>query len=145
MFVFLLSDKGSLYYPSPTRDSLLPLSHKIPSLFQVGKRFFIIILSEDFFTIPVRQTILRYASLKDSCTIPVRQTILYHSSLTGFLQYSSPTKDSVLFLSQRISSVFHSDKGFFVIPLSKDVFIIPVRQRILYYSSLNGFLYYSLA
>ena len=48
----------------------------------------------------------------------------------------------VWLLSQRISLLFQSDKGFFTIPLSKDFFTIPVRQRI-YYSSHKGFLYYS--
>ena len=52
MFLFPQSDKGFLYYPNPTRDSLLSLSHKIPSLFQFDKKFFII--SKDVIIIPVR-------------------------------------------------------------------------------------------
>ena len=38
--------------------------------------------------------------------------------------YSSPTKDSLLFLSQRIPSLFQSDNRFLIIPLSKGFFII---------------------
>ena len=60
----------------------------------------------------------------------------------GFLYYSSPTKDSLLLLSRRTSSLSQSDKGFFIFPLSKDFFTIPVRQRILYLSSLKGLLFY---
>ena len=45
-----------------------------------------------------------------------------------FLSYSNPTEDSLLSLSQGISLLFQSDRGFFTIPLSKDFVIIPVRQ-----------------
>ena len=90
-------------------------------------------LSEDFVTIPVRQ---RYDLLlffsKDFCIIPIRQRILYYSSLKGLLYYSNPTEDSLLFLAQRTSVLFQSDRGLFTIPLSEDLFIIRVRQRILY-------------
>ena len=112
-------------------------------------------------------------SLFSSSFLAYNYVILYYSSyfssLKGFLYYSNPTGDSLLFLSQRISLLFQSDRGlfivplskdFFTIPLSKDFFTIPVRQdsllslsqripllfqsdRILYYSSLKGFLYYS--
>ena len=74
-------------------------------LFESDRGFFTIPLSEDFFT------------------IPVRQRILYHSSPKGFLYHSSPTEDSLPFLSQRISLLFESDRGFFTIPLSEDFFI----------------------
>ena len=99
----------------------------------------------------------------DFFIIPVRQRILYHSFPKGFLYYSSLAKDSIVLLSQRISLLFQSDerdsllllsqrmssllqsdRGFFIIPLSKDFFSIQVRQRIRYYSSLGGFLYYSI-
>ena len=122
---------------------------------------FIIPLSKDFFNIPIRQRILYYSSLIG---------FLYYSSLKGFLSYSnpteiysdpslewvlydsSPTEDTLLFLSQVTPVLFESDKGFFTTPLSRDFFTIPlpedfftipVRQRILHYSSLIGFLYYS--
>ena len=71
---------------------------------------------------------------KDSFTIRVRQGIpLPFESDKGFLYYSGPTKDSVLFLSQRIP--------------------LPLPKGFLYYSGLTkdpeldsppeGFLYYS--
>ena len=71
-----------------------------------------------------------------------RISLLFQSD-RGFLYYSSPTEDSLLFISQRIYSLFQSDRGIFIIPLSEDFFTILVRQRILYYSSLRGFLHYS--
>ena len=46
-------------------------------------------------------------------------------------------KDYVLFLSQRTSLLFQSDKGFFTTPLSKDFFTVPVRQRVLYLCVVN--------
>ena len=49
---------------------------------------------------------------KDFFITPVRQRMLYHPSLKGSLYYSNPTKDSLLFLSQRISLLLPSDKGF---------------------------------
>ena len=61
---------------------------------------------------------------RDFLIIPIRQRILYYSSHRGFLYYSNPTEDSLLFLSQRISLLFQSD-------------------RILHYSSHRGFIYYS--
>ena len=123
--LYYSSLKGFLHYSSPTKDALLFLSQRISLLFQSDKGSFAIPLSKDFFTIPVRQRTLDYSSLK------------------GFLYYSSPTKDSWLLLSQRISSLFQPDKGLLTIPLSKDFFTIPVRRRMLYYSSLKGFLHYS--
>ena len=119
------SHRGYLYYSNPTTDSLLFLSQRISLLFQSDKGFFTVPLSEDFFTIPIRQRILHYHFLK------------------GFLYYSNPTADSLLFLSQRIALLFQSDKGFVTIIFSKDFFTTPIRQRILYCSSLNIFLYYS--
>ena len=38
------------------------------------------------------------------------------------LAYSSLTKDSLQFLSQMMSFLFQSDKGFFTIPLSNNIF-----------------------
>ena len=51
----------------------------------------LILLKSDkgFFTIPLST---------DFFTIPVWQRVLYHPSLKGLLYYSSPTKDSLLFL-----------------------------------------------
>ena len=125
--------KGFLYYSNPTKDSLLLLSHRISLLFRSGrgffaislskdsllfrsgKGFFIIPLPEDFFTIPVRQRILYYFSLKGFLYYSSLKGFLYYSSLKGFLYYTSPTKDSLLLLSQRISLLFQSGKGFFTI------------------------------
>ena len=88
----LPSDKGFLYYPSPTKDSVLFLPHRISLLSQSDKGFFTIPLPMVFFTIPVRQRILYYSSLKGFFTIPVRQRILHQSSHKGFLYYSSLTR-----------------------------------------------------
>ena len=62
MCLFVQSDKGFLYYLIPTRDSLLSLSHKIPSLFQFDKILFII--SKDVFIIPDRQRMFYCSFLK---------------------------------------------------------------------------------
>ena len=81
-------------------------------------------------------------------------------SLKGFLYYCSPTTDSLLFISRRISLLLKSDRGFFTMPLSKGILyyanqtknyspflsqhmsgIIPVRQQIIHGSSLKGLLY----
>ena len=115
---------GFLYYSSPTEDSVLFLSQGISLLFQSGNGFFTIPLSKDFFTIPLSEYFF---------TTPIRQRILYYSFLNAFLCYSSPTEDSLCFLSQRTSLVFQSDRGFFTVPLSKDCCIIPVRQRMISY------------
>ena len=89
-----------------------------------------------------RQQICYYASPKDFFTIPVRQRILYYSSHKGFLYYSSPTKNYLLFLSHIISLVFQSDKGFFIIPLKGSFYYSsPTNDLLLFHS--QGFLYHS--
>ena len=175
LFVIHLSN-NVVYYSSPTKDYLLFLSRRIPSLFQSDKWFFVIHTTNG--SIIIR--ILCYSSLggllyyssptydsllciskgflydpsptKNSVLLLSRRISLSFQSDRGFfttplsesiLYYSNPAKDSLLFLTQRISSAFHFDKGFCIIPLSKDFFIIPIRQKILYYSSLKGILYYS--
>ena len=117
--------KGFLYDPSPTKNYILLLSQRISLLFQSDRG-------------------LVTSPLSNICFIsPVRQRILYYSSLKGFLQYSGPTKDSVLFLSQRILQYSIPTKGSLLFLSHTICLIIPVRQRILYYSFLKGFLHYS--
>ena len=99
-----------LYDPYPITCSLL---------FQSDKRFFIIPLSQDFFAIPFRQKTFQYSCSKIYC---------FHCP--------NPTKDSLLHspLSNNHAVLFQSDKGFFIIPITKDPTIIPVRQMVLCYS-----------
>ena len=151
MFLFLQSDKGFLYYPIPTRDSLLSLSHKIPSLFQFDKRLFI--SSKDFFIIPVRQIIILIIFVpKYLLTRPVRQQIFaYYPSLNKYaLSFQSgrilfdshpkttftiPIRQTILYDSYPItcSLLFPSDKRFVCVPLSQDFFTIPFRQSMFYH------------
>ena len=121
-------------------------------------------LSEDSFTIPVRQRIMWLYTIplsKDSVLsqsdkgfstipltkgffiIPIRRRMFDYSSQKGFRYYPSLTKNSVIFLSQRISLIFQSFKGFFTTPLTKGLFAIPIRQRIIYFSSHKIVRYYS--
>ena len=112
-FLDYSSLKGFLYYSGPTQDFFtIPLS----------KDFFTAPLSGEFFTIPLSKDFFTTPLSRDFCTIPVRQRIL--SSLRGFFYYSGPTEDSLLSLSQRISLLFQSDRGFFTIPLSGDSLLL---------------------
>ena len=135
--------KRFLYDSNPAADSLLFLSQKIPLLFQSNRGLFTIPLSKDSFYCSSLKRFLDCSSLKRLLYYSSLKGFLYCSSLKGLLYYSSPTKDSLPFLSQRISLLFRSDAGFFTIHFSKDFLTIPIRQRILYYSSLKGFVYYS--
>ena len=115
-----------------------------------GLRVTLLFGSRDSFNIRIRQRILLlfesdnrflyYSSpTKDSFTIRVRQKILYYSSRTGFLYYyslkgflyySGPTRDSVLFLSQRIPLLFGSDNRFlYYSSPTRDSCTIRVRQK----------------
>ena len=97
------SDKGFLYYSSPTTDSFtIPVRQRIPLLFGSDKRFCTIPLAQDSFTI----------------------------TLKGFLYYSGPTRDSVLFLSQRIPLLFGSDKtDSFTIPVRQRIPVLFVSDK----------------
>ena len=106
---------GFLHYPASTKDSLQ--FQRSSLLFQSGKGFFITPLS------------------KYLLTIPVRRGILYYSSLKGILQLSHQTNYCLLLLSHRISSLFQSAKGFFIIHFSQDFFIIPIRHESLLFLS----------
>ena len=110
-------------YPNPTKDSLFALSRMIALLFQSDKEVIMILITKDLIFQSGNRFII--IPLSHGCfTIPIRQRILHYSSLTGFLHYSNPTRDSLLFLSQEICSIFQSDKGFFIIALSKRFFTI---------------------
>ena len=99
---FHVRDPGDCLPPPDPGRHAFAVSQRISLLFQSDKGFFTTPLSKDFFT------------------IPVRQRILYFSSLKGLLHYPSPTKDSLFVLSQRTSFLSQSDNGFFIFPLSKD-------------------------
>ena len=143
MFVFLQSDKGFLYYPIPTRDSLVPLSHKIPSLFHSTRdsslfpRISLLFQSDRIFLLFLSQRIC-----------------LLDQSGKGLFYYSSLNKYALSFQSDRILHDPHHEKNIYYSNPANDFlwflshymcFTIPVRQTILYYSSLTEFLYYSIS